>query len=153
MPTRLQVDSADPLDAIGAGQLLMYLRASTSYQAVPGAFSTLETDLTALVAVDSTKSKQLSALLDALEALGPDGTVGVRGGRYGVQYSLTEDREQILNLALNVLYDTAVYGQGTSQIGAASMQMIDPDCKRCGVCLLPWYVCNSQCLGFRLCWY
>lgn len=49
-------------------------------------------------------SQQLSALVDALDEIG-DGTVGVKGGRQGVDYSQTRDREALIAEVLDALYD------------------------------------------------
>jgi len=53
--------------------------------------------------VTSLKSKQLSALVAALDTLG-DGAVGLSGGREGVQYSDVAEREALLAEVLGVLY-------------------------------------------------
>lgn len=158
MPTRAQITLAPVLDATGARMLVAYIRGSELYREVPGVFPNLVNDVNALVGVSDAepfsdlciKSKQISALLDALEELGPDGTVGLKGGRYGIQYSLVADREQLLALALNILYDTALYTTGGVQLGAASAKMNCPVGDRCGSCGLPWFVCNSTCAGYRL---
>lgn len=140
MPTRAQVTAASALSSTGAALLLAYLRASAVYNTSPGAYPTLEDDLTALVGVNSTTSKAMTAILDALEASGPDGAYGIQGGRDGVRYSVKDEREQLLSLALSVLYDTALAGTGANQLGAISAQMIDPACKiRCPACSHPWF--------------
>lgn len=148
MPTRAQIENADPLTSFGASMLLTYLRASQVYKETPGAYPTLEADLTALVDVDSIKSKFLSATCDLLESVG-DGTVGVRGGKFGALFSTVEEREQALSLALNVLYDTAIYGNGISVQGAASARMNcptgEPCCPFCG-----YSTCLPVCLGYRV---
>lgn len=149
MPTRAQIEAADPLTAIGAGQLLTYLRASAVYRETPGAYPTLEADLTALVGVDSFKSKWLTSICDLVESVG-DGTVGVRGSKYGAQFSTVEEREQALSLALNVLYDTAVFTVGGGFIGATSAKMNCPVGDCCSVCGCSRTVCLPTCGGYLL---
>lgn len=60
-------------------------------------------------------SQHLSAICDALDEVG-DGTVGVRGGRQGVDYSQVRDREALIAEALDAMYSVedggAVYAVG-----------------------------------------
>jgi hypothetical protein len=48
-------------------------------------------------------SQHLSAIVEALDRIG-DGTVGIKGGRDGTDYSQTRDREELVKEALAALY-------------------------------------------------
>lgn len=48
-------------------------------------------------------SQHLAAIADALDEIG-DGTVGVKGGRQGVDYSQVRDREALIAEALDLLF-------------------------------------------------
>lgn len=54
-------------------------------------------------------SQHLSAIVAALDAIG-DGTVGIKGGRDGTDYSQTRDREALVAEALAALYTSAEDG-------------------------------------------
>jgi len=67
-------------------------------------------------------SQHLAAIVAALDEVG-DGTVGVKGGRQGVDYSQTRDRESLIAEALDAMYSVtdggaivAVGQRGTSNI-------------------------------------
>lgn len=109
MPTQAEVIAATPLTEIGAEVLGGYLRTCEFYLTWAPFFKTLTVDLAEFVAVDSTKSKTLSAILTAIEVVG-DGTIGVKGGKFGADYSKSRDREQLCILALGVVYDFAALG-------------------------------------------
>jgi hypothetical protein len=51
-------------------------------------------------------SQHLSAIVAALDAIG-DGTVGIKGGRDGTDYSQTRDREELVKEALAALFTSA----------------------------------------------
>jgi hypothetical protein len=51
-------------------------------------------------------SQHLSAIVEALDAIG-DGTVGIKGGRDGTDYSQTRDREDLVKEALAALFTSA----------------------------------------------
>lgn len=50
-------------------------------------------------------SQHLSAVVDALDTVG-DGTVAVKGGRQGVDYSQTRDKDALIAEALDALFNT-----------------------------------------------
>lgn len=51
-------------------------------------------------------SQHLSAIVEALDRIG-DGTVGIKGGRDGTDYSQTRDREDLVKEALAALFTSA----------------------------------------------
>lgn len=114
MPTTAQILAAGPLTDVKAVHLAGLIRASEIYRSNAGVYADVQTALDALVGVDTPtsgylKGYHLSALVDALDALG-DGTVGVKGGKYGADYSTSRDREALIAEALGVLYESAFVG-------------------------------------------
>jgi len=142
MPTQAEITAQPALTADGAGILIAYVRSSVYYRSLPGAFPTLSNDITALVGDPGLQSRFVAAILTAIEGVGPDGTIGVKGGRYGADYSLTRDRDQLCELVLSFLYDTGLVAIGQGQIGAQTGQRGD-DC--CPVCYIRCHPC--------LCWF
>ena len=104
MPTVAEIEAASPITSAQAYRLTAKVRSSLRYQAAPQFYTTLAEDIDALVGVDSIASRHLSAISDALDTLG-DGTVGVKGGKYGADYSQSRDREDLLNEVLDALFD------------------------------------------------
>lgn len=64
-------------------------------------------------------SQHLSAIATALDEIG-DGTVGLKGGGDGVDYSQSRDREALLQQAFSVLYTDAELGGGVVYIGISA---------------------------------
>ena len=69
--------------------------------------------------VVSLVSQHLSAIATALDEIG-DGTVGLKGGGDGVDYSQSRDREALLQQAFSVLYTDAELGGGVVYIGISA---------------------------------
>lgn len=109
MPTRTELEDAEPLTDSDAALLLAYLRGSSFYLLNSWAFSNLAALLEERVGDDTPKGLLLSAVLTKLDALG-DGTVGVKGGRFGADYQQARDRDQLCILALSTLYDFSALG-------------------------------------------
>lgn len=147
MPTQAEIAAQPGLTDTGAGSLLAYLRSSEYYRSLPGAFPTLSDDIDALIGLTTLPSKYLAAILTAIEGIGPDGTIGVKGGRYGADYSLARDREQLCMLALSFMYDTGLVAVGQGQVGAQTGQRGNTCCSVCGLwrnpclCWFPLKVC------------
>ncbi len=141
MPTQAEIAGQPALTADGAGILTAYIRSSQYYRSLPGAFPSLSVDIEALVGDPGLQSRFLASILAAIEGVGPDGTIAVKGGRYGADYSLTRDRDQLCELALAFLYDTALVAIGQGQVGAQTGQRA-ADC--CNVCFQTCHPC--------LCW-
>jgi hypothetical protein len=73
-------------------------------------------------------SQHLSAIVIALDAVG-DGTVGIKGGRDGTDYSQTRDREDLVKEALAALFTSAEdAASGAYAVG----QRGDHCCRLCG---------------------
>lgn len=139
MPTVTQIEAEIAITALRATRLKGAVRASAVYGLDPALYSDVGDLIDALVDVttpseDVIKSQYLSAIVTALDALG-DGTVGVKGGPKGVDYSKARDRESLIAEALGLLYDAAfvsVLADGTGGNYAAQV-MNDPACfcRRC----------------------
>jgi len=69
--------------------------------------------------VVSLNSQHLSAIAAALDDIG-DGTVGLKGGKEGVDYSQSRDREDLLRQAFSVLYTDAELGGGVVYTGLSA---------------------------------
>lgn len=109
MPTVAQIEAESVLTNIRAYRLIGAVRQSEEYRTNPAYYLDIETVITDLVgattpATDVIKSQHLSAVVTALDELG-DGTVGVKGGKYGADYSQSRDRESLVLEALGILYD------------------------------------------------
>jgi hypothetical protein len=73
-------------------------------------------------------SQHLSAIVEALDQIG-DGTVGIKGGRDGTDYSQTRDREALVAEALAALYTSAEdAASGAYAVGQRGAQC----CRICG---------------------
>jgi hypothetical protein len=73
-------------------------------------------------------SQHLSAIVEALDGIG-DGTVGIKGGRDGTDYSQTRDREDLIKEALAALYTSAEdAASGAYAFGQRGVQC----CRLCG---------------------
>lgn len=137
MPTTTAIEAAGTLTAFKAAHLVALVRASEIYRLNSGLYTDVETLITALVGVDTPTtgyldSYHLSALVDALDDLG-DGTVGVKGGKYGADYSTSRDREAFIAEALGVLYETALVGVASDgSSGAYALQPMNSLC--CSTC-------------------
>lgn len=114
MPTVAQIEAEDAITAIRASRLIGAVRASAIYQESAALYADVADLVNALVdvttpAADVIKSQQLSAIVTALDDLG-DGTVGVKGGKFGADYSQTRDREALIAEVLGLLYEAALFG-------------------------------------------
>lgn len=69
--------------------------------------------------VVSLNSQHLSAIAAALDEIG-DGTVGLKGGKDGVDYSQSRDREDLLRQAFSLLYTDAELGGGVVYTGLST---------------------------------
>jgi len=137
MPTTTVIEAAGPLTAFKAAHLVGLIRASEIYRNNAGIYTDVETVVDALIDVDTPTAGyisgyHLSAIVDALDDLG-DGTIGVKGGKFGADYSTSRDREALIAEALGVLYETALVGvaeDGSS--GTYAAQAMTPLC--CSLC-------------------
>jgi hypothetical protein len=82
-------------------------------------------------------SQHLSAIVIALDAVG-DGTVGIKGGRDGTDYSQTRDREDLVKEALAALYTSAE----DAASGAYAVGQRGRCCPLCG-----WVSCRCATAG------
>lgn len=64
----------------------------------------------------SLKSKQLAAIVEALDCLG-EGTEALKGGKEGLDYSAVRDREALLQEALSLLYSFETLNAGQYLVG------------------------------------
>jgi len=128
MPTSTQIAAASVLTQERAFHLLEIVRASDAYLTNQAIYSDLETLVIALVDAtppgsdDEIKSRMLDANLTAFDDDIEDGTIGVKGGPKGADYSQSRDREDIVKRILGLLYQTALGGvavDGTSGVYAA----------------------------------
>jgi hypothetical protein len=78
-------------------------------------------------------SQHLAAIVAALDEVG-DGTVGVKGGRQGVDYSQTRDREALIAEALDAMYTIADAG-ATVAIGQRGSSSLPCGC---------WVTCHCS---------
>jgi hypothetical protein len=81
------------------------------------------------------QSQHLAAITDLLR----DGTVGVNGGRDGVDFSLSRDREDLIAEALDLIYSA----EDSGAIVAVGQRGTSP-CVRCGC----WPCRCGRCHGF-----
>ena len=122
MPTSDQIiNDAAILTRARAWHLLEILRASDAYRQGMAVYVDLETTIFSFVGVadgdtdEAIKSRMLDANLTAFDDDIEDGTTGVKGGRYGADYSQSRDREDICKRILGLLYSgitdgATVYG-------------------------------------------
>jgi len=118
------------------------IRASSVYLETPELYTDagdliddlIGVDLTPPLSADALKSKHLAAIVAALDTLG-DGTVGVKGGRYGADYSQTRDRDALIAEALGTLYAAPFFGvlEDGSSGSYAARTMNEVTC--CAFCL------------------
>jgi hypothetical protein len=122
MPTVTQIENADPLTDYQAYRLVAIVQASERYQAAPWAYPSLSENVTALVDVDSIPSRHLSAVTKAIDDL-KDGTVGVKGGAKGVDYSKSRDRQALCDEVLAALYPDALGSNGGTVLMGGSFRI------------------------------
>jgi hypothetical protein len=84
-------------------------------------------------------SQHLSAIVDALDQIG-DGTVGIKGGRDGTDYSQTRDREALIGEALAALFTSAE--DAASGAYAVGQRTFGRCCPLCG-----WVSCRCATSG------
>jgi hypothetical protein len=113
MPSTAQITAAEPLTDEQAYRLTAIVRTATRYQDAPWAYVGLAEKITALVAVDSIASRHLSAITAALDAM-KDGTIAVKGGELGADYSKDRDRQKLLNEVLDALFTGLEFESGTA---------------------------------------
>lgn len=110
MPTSTQISEAAILTRERAWHLLEIVRASDAYRQGVAAYADLQGTIFALVGVAddgsdaAIKSRMLDANLTTFDDVIEDGTVGVKGGKYGADYSQARDREDIVKRCLFLLY-------------------------------------------------
>jgi hypothetical protein len=116
MPTTAQIESADPLTAEQAVHLIAALRSCVLYATNRELYPDVETLVEPHIAVVSETSRLLSAVHDVVFGSGLS-TVALKGGRDGLDYSKSRDREVELELALDTLIDRPVgaFGFGASE--------------------------------------
>lgn len=85
-------------------------------------------------------SQHLAAIVEALDEVG-DGTVAVKGGRQGADYSQTRDREALIAEALDLLYSIDS-GEGYAIVAYGQRDYADRICHEHGgtSCGCPRYV-------------
>ncbi len=81
-------------------------------------------------------SQHLAAIVAALDANVGDGTVGVKGGKDGTDYSQERDRESLVKEALATLYDIS-YGDAIVVVGQRGAGI----CPRCHTYWVGPYAC------------
>jgi hypothetical protein len=87
-------------------------------------------------------SQHLSAIVEALDRIG-DGTVGIKGGRDGTDYSQTRDREDLVKEALAALFTSAEdAASGAYAVGQRGFRC----CRLCG-----FVSCRCATAGIRSC--
>lgn len=110
MPTSAQISEAAILTKERAWHLLEIVRASDAYRQGLAGYADLQATVMALVDVDddgsdaAIKSRMLDANLTHFDDEIEDGTVGVKGGKYGADFSQSRDREDIVKRILFLLY-------------------------------------------------
>jgi hypothetical protein len=85
-------------------------------------------------------SQHLSAIADALDLVG-DGTVGLKGGSKGVDYSQVRDREALVAEALDALYDVEDAG------AIVAVGQRDYPERFCPVCNCKYYTVVCSCVS------
>lgn len=150
MPTTALIQAAGPLTVFKAAHLIALIRGSEIYRNNAGIYADIEGTVEALVDVDTPTSGyvqgyHLSALVDALDDLG-DGTIGVRGGKYGADYSTSRDREALIAEALGVLYESALVGAASDgSAGIYAGQAMTGLYPACSCYLVP---CRCSCYPY-----
>lgn len=107
MLTRTQIVEADgKIDEIARMQIVTAVRASDEYRQNAGRYPNLEGRLDGAGKI---AAKTINAALQILEGYG-GGTVALKGGDDGLDYSIKRDREEMVKYVLSVLYDSPVTG-------------------------------------------
>lgn len=124
MPTTSQIENADPLTDEQATHLVAALRSCALYANNRSLYPDVASLVSPHILVASETSRLLSAVHDVVFNSGLS-TVGLSGGRDGVEYSATAEREVELALALDALIDRPVgaIGFGSSpQFGSFNLR-------------------------------
>lgn len=115
MPTTSQIENADPLTPEQSIRLIAALRSCALYANNRALYPDVSSLVSPFVDQDNETSRLLSAVHDVVFNEGLS-TVGLSGGRDGVEYSAVADRQTELELALDSLIDRPVgaLGSGSS---------------------------------------
>lgn len=102
MLTRAQIEAAEKtFDYVAKRQFVAAVRFSSEFRANAERYSDLETRLDYL---PSEAVQMVNAGLAILEDYG-DGTIAIKGGADGNDYSLSRDREALIQYLLAVVYE------------------------------------------------
>lgn len=129
MPNATQIEAAAILTKERAWHLLEIVRASETFRSQAALYSDLQTLVMGLVDVAddgsdaAIQSRMLDANLTAFDEEIEDGTVAVKGGKYGADYSQSRDREDIVKRILGVLYTDGLAGEGVIVYGFNSYNL------------------------------
>lgn len=99
--------AADTLDLDAIIRTRLYCRQAPDYRSSPRRYADLDTKLLD-ASTDADLARPINALLgilDAIEAQGPEKTVGIRGGQKALNYDRARDRGLLQDYLLHVLYD------------------------------------------------
>lgn len=123
MPTRAEVQLAEPITEDDVSWLLPVIKETVLFGKLAAVLPSLEDTLAAVVDEASYKARYIGAIIEGIEGLG-DSEVSIAGGKDAVYFSIAENRESFVRLVLSVLYNLADYESPTIYTTATAVGRI-----------------------------